>query len=87
MRGPSKESVIIGESLEILCDTRIALLREDGRVFDPRVPPRRHVSYNGLLLAVVRVVVIWAGSMVIPIVIIVVVLGVVHGYGVVARVV
>lgn len=37
-------------------NARVALLWEDTGILDPRVPPRRHVSYYGLLLSGIGVV-------------------------------
>lgn len=45
------------ERLEVLRNAAVALLREDGRVLDPRVPSRRHVPYDGLPAAAVPVVI------------------------------
>jgi hypothetical protein len=71
-------------ALEVLSDAAISLLREHRGVLDPRVSPCRHISDDGLLTCTVRVVV-RTGVGVISVVVII--LGMVHGKGIVARVV
>lgn len=72
------------ERLKVLCNAAIPLLGKHGRILNPRVPPGRHVSYDGLLVGGVSIVV-WSVLVVAGVV--VVFLGVVHGKGVVSRVV
>lgn len=70
--------------LEVLCDAAVALLGEHGRVLDPCVSPSGHVSYDRLLAGTVRVVV-WTRGGVVSVVIIIL-LRVVRGGRIVARV-
>lgn len=69
-------------SLEVLRNARIALLGEDARVLDSRVPSCRHVSYYRLwlLLRSIRVVVTIGSRLVVALVVVVVVLGIAHGH-------
>lgn len=70
--------------LKVLCNAAIPLLREHGWVFDPRIPPRRHVSYDGLATPTVAIII--GPVLVVPVVVVVLLL-VVHGGRVVTRVV
>jgi len=75
--------------LEVLRDARVALLGEDGGVLDAGVPPRRHVSDDGLLPGWVGAVIVRTGRVIKLVVGVVgrIFLRVVDGYGVVARVI
>lgn len=77
------------DSLEVLRNARVPLLREDARVLNPCVPSCAHISYYRLLVSArIRIVVAVRPGLVVALVVVVVIVWITGRHtGILARVV